>query len=102
MAKQKKQLIDPIQQESMHEKIELQTGSVEDSAVHSDHSIEGFEDGDVFEDDVKARRFHPDPCPMCITDRPKNTNYSRVYGRDGNVRYIKCHFCKHRYKQTGS
>jgi hypothetical protein len=97
MAKQKKQLIDPIQQESRNEQINPETGSVEDTAVHLDHSIEGFEDGDV-----KARRFHPDPCPMCVTDRPKNSNYSRVYGRDGNVRYIKCHFCKHRYKQTGS
>jgi hypothetical protein len=49
----------------------------------------------------KPRRFSPDPCPMCITDRPPGSNFSRVYGRDGRVRYIKCDFCRHRYKQMG-
>lgn len=52
-------------------------------------------------EEIRPRRFHPDPCPMCISDRPKNSNYSRVYGRDGKVRYIRCDFCKHRYKQVG-
>jgi hypothetical protein len=48
------------------------------------------------------RQFAPDPCTLCTDLRPKNTNYTRVYGhaKVGNslVRYCRCNFCGNTYK----
>lgn len=87
MAKQKKRLILPIEKQ-------IETPPPDPPLIEQIEHVDDIEHG-------KPRRFAPDPCPMCITDRPTGSNFSRVYGRDGKVRYIRCHFCNHRYKQVG-
>lgn len=89
MTKNKKRASDPVPQKIDIEPAEQieQVNQLE----QLEHSVE----------EIRPRRFHPDPCPMCLSDRPKGSNYSRVYGRDGKVRYIRCDFCRHRYKQAG-
>jgi hypothetical protein len=50
------------------------------------------------------RQFVPNPCSLCTDLRPKNTNYTRVYGHakvgGALVRYCRCDFCGNTYKQV--
>lgn len=46
-----------------------------------------------------ARRFVPNDCTMCREVRPKGKTYSYVYWSGRNVRYCKCGFCGHTWKQ---
>jgi hypothetical protein len=52
----------------------------------------------------QPRLYAPRPCSMCTALRPKGTNYTRVYGhgRDDNkiVRYCRCGFCGHTFKDV--
>lgn len=49
--------------------------------------------------DVAPRRFVPNDCTMCREVRPKGKTYSYVYWSGRNVRYCKCGFCGHTWKQ---
>lgn len=51
---------------------------------------------------VKPRAFVPRPCTACENDRPHGKNYSKVYSVHGNVRYCRCGFCGHTWKQIPS
>lgn len=90
MTKNKKRASDPVPR-----KIDIEP------AEQIEQVVEPFIEIEPAVEEIRPRRFHPDPCPMCLNDRPKGSNYSRVYGRDGKVRYIRCDFCRHRYKQAG-
>lgn len=41
----------------------------------------------------RPRRYTPRPCSMCESVRPAGVSYSRVYGRAGSIRYVRCDFC---------
>lgn len=46
-----------------------------------------------------SRRFVPNDCSMCEERRPKNKSYSYVYWTRERVRYCKCKFCGHTWKE---
>jgi uncharacterized Zn-finger protein len=56
----------------------------------------------VKESEPVARvKFVPNQCKCCEAMRPKDKDYSRVYCTVGSIRYVKCGYCGHTWKQRG-
>lgn len=51
---------------------------------------------------VARVKFVPSDCSMCTEYRPKDKCYARVYHTAGSIRYCKCDFCGHTWKQKGA
>lgn len=50
----------------------------------------------------RTRNFTAKPCPACIADRPADSNFSRVFATRGKVRYCRCGYCGHTWKDSDS
>lgn len=51
---------------------------------------------------ARVRLFTAKPCANCEDLRESGTNFSRVYATRGNVRYCRCDFCGHTWKDSDS
>lgn len=50
----------------------------------------------------RTRNFTAKPCPACVADRPADSNFSRVFATRGKVRYCRCGYCGHTWKDSDS
>lgn len=51
---------------------------------------------------ARSRNFTAKPCPVCVADRPADSNFSRVFATRGKVRYCRCGYCGHTWKDSDS
>lgn len=51
---------------------------------------------------ARVRSFTAKPCTNCEQLREPGTNFSRVYATRGNVRYCRCDYCGHTWKDSDS
>lgn len=51
---------------------------------------------------ARSRNFTAKPCPACVADRPADSNFSRVFATRGKVRYCRCGYCGHTWKDSDS
>ena len=51
---------------------------------------------------ARSRNFTAKPCPACVADRPAGSNFSRVFATRGKVRYCRCGYCGHTWKDSDS
>ncbi len=49
---------------------------------------------------ARVRSFTAKPCTNCEELREPGTNFSRVYATRGNVRYCRCDYCGHTWKDS--